>query len=168
MKRVHVALEDSRQAVEELRSLDWGILSNPSLWRRRYLTAISVIRAVGHILKNVESKKSPAHKQAIQEAWNRIKGRQLFTRFIKADRDSILKEYFALTELKLKGGAFAVRDDEGNRVGIEQRKEISLVVSNGHYKGKDAISLFDEAIEFWETEIDRIERRVAELNADTT
>ena len=151
--RVYTAIEDSWQATRELRALGPEATEYPSLWRRRYFAAITLVRAVGHVLDRVESEKSEAHRKAIARSWNRIKSKKLFTEFIKPDRDSVLKTYSALTKLEA-------------RVEPSETK-VSLVVGSGEYEGEDAIGLIERASELWEVETSRIETHIAELRGET-
>ena len=151
--RVYTAIEDSWQATRALRRLGPEATEYPSLWRRRYLTAMVLVRTVGHVLDKVESPKSEAHRKAVAQSWNRIKSKKLFSEFVKPERDSVVKEYSALTELKA-------------RVEPSETK-LSLIVGSGEYEGEDAIGLIEEAGGLWQMETERIETHIAELRGET-
>ena len=55
--------------------------------RLRWVAVITLLRAVGHALDNVDGRRSSAMKEAAKAAWTR------WREFIKRERDVVLKEY---------------------------------------------------------------------------
>jgi hypothetical protein len=73
-------LEDCRGAVDEI--VD-GIQGRS--WRRRWITAVVLLRAVGHVLENVDVKISPHYKRAIREAWSKLKYSEPLKKLVSSD-----------------------------------------------------------------------------------
>ena len=65
--------------------------------RLRWITAITILRAVGHALRNMDATRSDALRSAIDAAWSRWKSQPfqylIFSEFIEKERNTILKEY---------------------------------------------------------------------------
>ena len=65
--------------------------------RLRWITAVTLLRAVGHLLKKFDASRSPALAKSIDAAWKRWEEFPLhhliFHEFIKKKRDIVLKEY---------------------------------------------------------------------------
>ena len=66
-------------------------------WRKKWIFAVVMLRTIGHVLKNVDSKKSNKIKLIIDENWNRWaknkKDNWIFWEFILKERNNILKSY---------------------------------------------------------------------------
>ena len=87
-----LVLDDCREALNELREDPTG-----SLWRRRYVACIALLRAVGHVLNNVDTKTSANHKAVIDARWQQQQNTkpkpEVFWSFIENERNLLLKEY---------------------------------------------------------------------------
>lgn len=68
-----------------------------SEWRIRWFTSVVLLRTVGHVLENVDSKSSDDWARCIQEQYQRWKASRphpaIYWEFIKAERDFVVKEY---------------------------------------------------------------------------
>src|ERR1035437_960735 len=85
-------LEDCKVAAGELRD---GIAGRE--WRIRWVTAVALLRSVGHVLRNVDAPTDPILESVITEAWSKLSHTKpepaIFWRFIEDERNNILKEY---------------------------------------------------------------------------
>jgi len=85
-------LGDCREAVAELTDDLQG-----SAFRRRWVTVVTLLRAVGHVLDNVDGPTSPELRSAIDASWEALKATKpmpaIFWEVIDADRNLVLKQY---------------------------------------------------------------------------
>jgi hypothetical protein len=65
-----------------------------------WVTCVSLLRAVGHVLKKRDANRSAFLRMAVDEAWIRWKGsreaNRIFFDFIDAERNALLKEFKSL------------------------------------------------------------------------
>jgi hypothetical protein len=102
-----------------LRDCELAIRSLPqrenqeALWRHDWFGAIALLRAIGHALKNEDTKRSEHLKEAVEVSWHRWKtdfhSSQIFHGFIETERNSLLKEYAFRNERKI----YALEAGEG-------------------------------------------------------
>lgn len=85
-------LRDCHFALQELQAAAEG-----REWRLRWVTVITLLRAVGHVLGKVDGERSTYLAAAIKSHWTRVKaapgGHVIFHDFIERERNTILKEY---------------------------------------------------------------------------
>jgi len=90
--RARIVLSDARDALSDLAD---GV--SGSEWRRRWVTAVVLLRAVGHVVDKVDAESSPAMHRAIADAWRGLGASKpepiIFWDFIDAERNNVLKEY---------------------------------------------------------------------------
>jgi hypothetical protein len=139
-------LEDCRGAVEEISDGVQG-----STWRRRWVTAVTLLRTVGYVLKSIDVKTSPKYERAIDAAWIQLgqskRQNPIFWEFIEAERNNIIHEY----ELGVGQGATV-------HLGQSKPTEHHYLVNTGPYAGRDQREVLQEAIAWWETYLDGIDR----------
>jgi len=80
-------LEDCVAAKDALR---YGIQG--SEWRRAWVTAIVLLRGVGHVLDKIDGESDAQLRIAIDRKWDEAKP-PIFTEFIDRERNNIVKEY---------------------------------------------------------------------------
>jgi hypothetical protein len=135
-------LRDCYRSHNELKQANDG-----SEWRLRWLTTLTLLRSVGHVLNSIDAKRSPFLKSAIKAAWKRWARAEsqhlIFREFIKHERDLVLKEY--------KLGESLVVPSEG---------AVTHSVNRPVFFGARLVEqpeLVREAIEWWETQLTEIE-----------
>ena len=142
-------LADCREAHNELVN---GL--SGSLWRRRYFACVALLRTVGHVLHKVDSEVYSKHGSAIKDWWQNKKDTKpepaIYWSFVEEERNLFLKTY----------GPVAAQNMTVYPGG-DRESEISYVMKDGPFKGVDPRNLILDAIEWWEQELDTIDRNVA-------
>lgn len=114
-------------------------------WRINWIAGVAMLRTVGHVLKNVDSRTSGKHTSIITEYWKTWQHDKdlnwIFFDFIEQERNNILKEFSFGATLP------AVND---GRV---------LAYGNTQF---DAAQLFREAVYWWRHQLRSIEKDLSE------
>ena len=166
-------LADCRIALELLEQE-----TNLRRWRVLWAGSVALARAVGHVLDKVDGENADL-RRAARSAFDRWKSKdpehEIFREFIEAERNSILKEYrfrhhpldevpvaveFTLCspttgELRRHAEVFELGDD------------IYRPMLDGFREGDDARDVLEEALQWWEHQLDRIDSEVATSMAAT-
>ena len=147
-----VVLFDCREARSELVDELSG-----SLWRRRYFACVALLRAVGHVLHNVDAEATDSHRSAIENWWQHQKQTKpepaIFWSFVENERNRFLKTYEPIAAQNMT--VFP---------GSNRESETTFVMKDGPFKGVDPRKLIIDAIEWWEKELDDIDREIALTN----
>ncbi len=150
-KAARVVLADCREAHNELVDDLSG-----SLWRRRYLACVALLRAVGHVLHKVDAEVSAKHRSTIEDWWQnqrRTKPKPaIFWSFVEEERNRFLKTY----------GPIAAQNMTVYP-GSDRESETTYVMKDGPFRGVDPRKLIMDAIEWWEKELDTIDRNIASM-----
>ena len=154
----HRVLEDCRIA---LRMLDEEEAEDR--WRILWVAAMTLIRSVGHVLLS-EADKDPDLKERVsklfKEHWESKKSHPIFWRFIKAERDSLLKEGIA-NIYSSDSFTLVVEELLGQRVTATQFSldgNLFRPIEEGPWIGQDARDVYLEAIEWWEIQLTALEQ----------
>jgi len=142
--RARLVLEDAKAAAQELPEGQSGPRDESTI-RRRLVATMALLRTVGNVLKDVDSKTSEALRRAIKEKWEQPKP-LIFTEFIDGYRSAILKRY-EQPEIEfdtIMGTLFP-----------------RLKVECGGLTGVSVTHLVNEAIKYWEKYLDDVERRAS-------
>ena len=142
-------LDDCKAALDMLQDEE-----DERRWRVLWAGAMALLRAVGHVLRNVDAT-DPRVRPAVDAAWARWKDDRLnnavFWEFIEEERNNILKEY-----------RFSVLDSA--EVGLVAHEtpfvlgeNLCRPLADGFGMGEDARDVFDEALKWWEAELSHIE-----------
>jgi hypothetical protein len=142
-------------------------------WRILWAGAIALIRAVGHVLDKVDGV-DPILKSIAKESflkWKTDEKHLIFPQFIEMERNNLLKEYSTnvhpLEEVRMALDV-VLAPLEGN----EKPKTVTLQdifnlgeniyrpMLEGPWIGDDCRDVYKEAIEWWEQELDLIDREV--------
>jgi hypothetical protein len=139
-------------------------------WRIHWAAAVALIRAVGHVLDKVDGE-NPNVKTAASAAFREWKGtassHEIFREFIERERNNLLKEYSSAVH-PLSEVAIAVElttlspDGSPVRLGsVEQIGEnIYRPLLDGPWEGDDARDVLQAAIDWWQQQLDAIDRVV--------
>ncbi|MEA2874562.1 MAG: hypothetical protein QOH67_4755 [Hyphomicrobiales bacterium] len=123
--------------------------------RLSWVTATTLLRAVGHTLKNIDSSRSVFLKDAVDAAfqsWRKhSSAHRIFFKFIVDERNSNLKEFRSV--LKVVGDPGA-RFPEGPEVVLEFEGELVT-----------ARQILGDAIRWWEEQVGAIEENAEELRS---
>lgn len=157
-------LVDCRLALEMLHEE-----TEPDRWRVHWAGAVALLRAVGHVLLNVDQ---PADRfiaaagKAAHRRWKSDDPAHLIYRdFIEDERNNILKEYRSKVH-PLDTVDVAVRltlqnPETGEISYINQvmplDNNIFRPMTEGYGAGEDARDVYQEAIDWWERELSAIE-----------
>jgi hypothetical protein len=163
--RARPALSDCRRALERLKSGE-----TERTWRTDWAAAVALLRAIGNIVHDADSKKLPAIKSAADAAFKRWNSadpqHQIFREFIDSERHAVLERYDFGTQRK--SGAILL--EEGGRLLTESgdvfvHEQEFFELADGVYKGRDGRKVIQEAIEWWERELTGIETASRVVNA---
>ena len=150
-KAARLVLNDCREARSELVDDLSG-----SLWRRRYIACVALLRAVGHVLHNVDAEASDSHGSAIENWWQYQKRTKpepaIFWSFVEDERNRFLKTYGPIAAQNMT--VFP---------GGDRESETIFVMKQGPFKGVDPRTLIMDAIEWWEKELDAIDHDIASM-----
>lgn len=134
-------------------------------WRVLWAGAMALVRAVGHVLRNVDGE-DPAVRQLADAAWERWgddrKANEVFWEFIQKERNNILKEYrFNVHDSADIGLVVVERDEAGNEVAVESPftvdENLFRPIEAGFQVGEDARDAYADALKWWDVELSRIE-----------
>jgi hypothetical protein len=153
-------LEDCRQALEEIKD---GVMGRQ--WRIRWVAAVTLLRTVGYVLDKVDGLSDPLLKQIIDKEWEKLKRMNpqptIFGEFIEAERNNIIHEYKFMAGQGVTVHAAIVSVDlkTGHQTsGPSLPTLYHYTINEGPYKGRDQRELLQEAIDWWEEYLDRIDK----------
>ncbi len=129
--------------------------TDPFRFRMAVVASIALVRAVGHVLRKVDSSNCPVFAEVVKErfeSWKRDReSARIFWEFIESERNNILKEYefrFDFSPVITTGEA-----THAWRVGAD----LYCPVVDGVYVGQDVRDVLQEAVRWWTQELDAIE-----------
>jgi hypothetical protein len=141
-----------------------GLLKNEKkdspAWRVHWVACLALLRAVGHVLRNIDGKSTDKHAKVIEAAWVEWKTNEnehaIFWNFIQAERNNLLKQYaFGVepepTLIVADSGAQVVAEG-GDKVVGDDYFRLSLECFEGQ-EGRDVVL---EAIDWWKARLDKI------------
>ncbi len=152
-------LEDCRGALAELTD---GVQGRQ--WRRRWITCVVLLRAIGHVLEKVDGERDAILRKNIDVWWKSVKQGKpeplIFWDFIDEERNSILKEYQTRAG---QGVAIQLSGIELNLRTGEQRSDppkhaiYHYTINTGPFAGREQHELLAEAISWWESQLNAID-----------
>lgn len=162
-----LVLADCEEALQELIDCDVDLAVNIGPMRRRWWMAIvALLRAVGHVLKNVDGESSPILGGIIKAAWaavNKTKPEpHILWGFIENERNTVLKEYRFRSHRSATGVAVTsisattasgVSTIKANKYGDAEFR----LLTDGPFAGRNDIEVIAEAICWWKVYLDKIE-----------
>jgi hypothetical protein len=178
-KQARMVLADCEASLLELRTASQDTL------KRRWVATLALLRAVGNVLDRVDGHASETARTVISEARAELARPEskIFKEFIKKERDFVVKEYrFAVRGnhqihmpppgggvpqpggVALPGGLGTITDPLGTQYGTSTFALRPL--TDGAFAGREPIDVVQEAIAFWHTYLDEIDKRVAALEKE--
>jgi hypothetical protein len=157
--RARTVLADARRAI------DFALNASDGDWRFAFAGAVTLLRAVAHVLKKVDACESNHHRRVIEYWWNRVRSDQkaaIFNDFVCKNRDIILKEYqFNFKnepprQIMLEQGGFLLTEDGKCLV----TEPVAHMVQTGPWRGHGALRLLEDAYNWWQIELDGIEEGI--------
>lgn len=161
--RARVVLMDCKIALEILEDSE-----NVRHWRIHWAGAISLLRAVGSVLRHVD-RKHPQFREAIDrryEIWKQEENsHNVFWDFIKKERDNLLKEYgSSISDADaIPLGITSDLGENGSLEIFELGENLFRPVLKGYGENEDARDVYHEALDWWERELSLIEKSAAEI-----
>lgn len=142
---------------------------DPDRWRVHWAGGVALLRAVGHVLLNVDQRANVELARIAGAAHRRWRSADaahaVYREFILEERNNILKEYrskvhpldnvpvaIRLTLVNPKTGEVSYLDHVAD---LDENLFRPLV--EGYGQGEDARDIFEEAIDWWERELTAIE-----------
>lgn len=136
-------------------------------FRISWLGVIAALRAVGHVLANVDAPSSPALRRAVDEMWaDLVRTRpepQIFWGFIEQERNRFLKNYEhgisrTLTVPAAEGGGYVQVDGGRSRGGeFSPGSEYDSHLTSGLFAGRPEREVAREAHEWWSSYLDEVD-----------
>lgn len=131
--------------------------SRPDTFRVIWVAAMALVRAVGHVLQKADAKQGDAISKAIAAEYATWKsdreGSSIFWNFIEEERNQVLKQY----ELGFFAGPVDVV--AGGEVHTLE-EHLFCPITYGQFSGEDCRDVLQEAITWWEQQLDKIESAV--------
>lgn len=133
-------------------------------WRVMWVGALALLRAVGHVLRNVDGR-TPGAREAMNAAYDSWKAKPehlVFREFIERERNNILKEYRLSVLDSAEARVAVVVGDSDAVYGADETpfvldENLFRPVTEGFGAGEDARDVYREAIGWWEEELTRLE-----------
>ena len=149
--KAHQVLSDCKHAYDLLEHE-----TDPQSFRVLFVAAVTLCRAVGHVLYKVDACERPELAERIATWWRDVKsdvnGNRIFHGFIEQQRNLVLKEY-----------KFS-HDDSGQTLIVQPSAEwftldelVFCPIIDGEYSGEDCRDILAEAIHWWESQLRQIE-----------
>jgi hypothetical protein len=145
---------------------DWAEreYSDDRRWRIGYLSCVSLLRTVGYVLRNVDSKRNDLARKVIDEhyrRWKRDEEHEIFTAFIEQERNLVLKEYQFNADPRDAVKVPLVSLDESLNP-IEEVGSVDMVLfADGPLQGYHVDQLMWDSYEWWVKQLGSIERALA-------
>lgn len=171
-----IVLEDCRTALHQLRQEPAA-----AVWRIQWVGMLALLRTVRHVLTEVDGRSEDVHpklREKIGGFLQRMKSNKpepkIYWCFICEDANNILHYYgfsalqtirrygtnTTVTERVSAASTFEVSGPLESAVHIERVYEMK----SGPFKGRDQRDVVEEAIEWWEKEIEEMIDRAAAAN----
>lgn len=149
-------LEDCKAALDMLEDE-----KDEQRWRVLWAGAMALVRAVGHVLRNVDGEAPPV-RQLVDEAWGRWdadrEANEVFWEFIQKERNNILKEYrFNVHDSAVIDLVEVESDESAIESPFTLDENLFRPIEEGYQVGEDARIAYANALEWWDTELSRIE-----------
>ncbi|MFC1509769.1 hypothetical protein ACFL60_08835 [Candidatus Omnitrophota bacterium] len=163
-----IVLQDAKYAIshhnDQLQS-EW--------FRISWISVVTLLRAVGNVLKNVDSLSSPEMKRSINEKWEEINKSKpepkIFWEFIVKERNRFLKNYkhgidrSIITITALSGGLLKVDCGDSRGGQFSPGSKLTSIITSGSFEGRYEKEVAWEAYNWWEEYLNEIDEMVKKL-----
>mgnify|MGYP006305453827 CR=1 FL=1 len=161
----YLVLHDARASYNELR------VAQGEDWRRSWISTVTFLRCVGHVLDKVDGKNNNKARAVINEWWKQLKESKpdpaIFWGFIESERNTALKAYSSSVRVEIKPTS-----EENSRIKFSAKgPALSMIPGPGSiakflyteapFENRDPVELVYEAIEWWTIQLNLIEEQIA-------
>lgn len=165
--RARQVLDDCELALEFLEQSP-----NDQIWRVHWFAAIALVRSVGDVLHKVDGR-SEKFRKPVSDAYENWKedrqANKIFWDFIKSQRDKLIHEYESdvhpldKASILLEYSLAPIEGGEAKRHGevYELDDNIYRPMLSGPWEGDDGRDVLRAAIDWWQEELDKIDRAAA-------
>ncbi|MGB2895965.1 MAG: hypothetical protein WBB65_07375 [Anaerolineales bacterium] len=165
-----LVLKDCEAAMQDLQS---GAIGHT--YRSRWVGAVALLRTVGHVLDKRDKLKDEWMATAIDNAWSELKQTKpeprIFWEFIEEERNNVLKlyEFGAKENITVRPGAISINLDTGEQVSSPSGETTyDHFVAGGPLEGFTPDEAVAQAIEWWCSYLDRVDREATEARKAST
>lgn len=166
-------LGDCRLALQMLE-----LEQDPAKLRVLWAAAVALVRAVGHVLKSVDCQDSYVRQVSNEfyARWVKEPEHEIFPKFIKHERDNLLKEYRSdvhpLDEVPVVIEMSAISLETGMphtiREIVQLDENLYRPMLEGPWEGDDCRDVLGEALMWWERELNAIDIAVRKIRPVTS
>lgn len=121
-------------------------------WMVSWFAGVSILRTIGHVLRNVDRKRSDETWIIVDDFWSDVQNNRIthwiFFDFIQRERNNILKEF--------SFGASLPENSDDRRI----------LVYDTH-DDWDGTQLFREAVYWWRAQLEHIDREIGKISTIT-
>lgn len=130
-----------------------------------WFASVAMLRAVGHVLKNVDSKsRGEDFEHRLGVKFKEWKEDPIFRDFIEKERNSILKEYdstFEILEKKEKctlitNDGYKLVTSDGHTL-VTSSSVTEFIKGSGRCAGESPVHNLSEALEWWDSQLKDLE-----------
>jgi hypothetical protein len=164
-----IVLADCRKVVDSIK-VDALYLDH----RIKWLTAVTLLRTVGHVLKTIDGEQSVEAGRLISAAWSRLQASKpeprIFWSFIDEERNNVLKEYRYSIQTRIRIESPMYNVETGERVSYLDREpaptKYEYEVKGGYFDGRDQAEVLNEAISWWLSYLDEVDAQAKAAGDD--
>jgi hypothetical protein len=134
-------------------------------WRIHWVAVVTLLRAVGHVLTKVDGQSEPIRLASdhLFRTWKSDDpAHEIFREFIEKERNSVVKEYaIGISEGPVPVVISFKDPATGELSGYELNpigENIYRPMAEGFYEGEDGRTLIELAIDWWEKQLDGVDR----------
>ena len=176
IETARIVLQDCKFAIR-----NYSIKLQSEELRICWISILSLLRTVGHVLDKVDKKKSRENEQAISEWWQTIvKSKpepKIFWEFIDKYRNEMLKtynhgieRYMTINGPEINGKKTYFQIDNANSRGGTGDSPGSVTTSylkDGVFAGQYEKDIANQAYDWWSLQLDLIDQRIVEIEKTT-
>ena len=164
-----LVLADCEDALQDLNEIDVGPMWQRDVgpvWRRRWVAVMALLRAVGDTLNKVDGRTDGTLHQLLKRERKRLEASkpepQIYWNFICKERNLVLHEYKMRAHLEASGdGVSELRLTlSGNVITAKPNKYEQVhihLLSDGPFAGRREVDVVAEAIQWWQSYLDRVD-----------